>query len=322
MTAPYAGEVARAALRWVRGHRDDFALPADVTDPRTPVDRTLKPLGELAQLCLSIRRATPPGDERHRVAAELVDFAWRQTDGGALFLDLLRAEPFATYPLEIYAAFAEAGLRHPEFERLAGAVLRTRNWRATEQDPNRRLGILNTERRSGFPRTADPAEALERTWLGALPEPWSFERPSGYALTHTVFHLTNWGAAPHAVPDDLARYLGTWLPAWTDGCLEDQQWDLGCELLAVAASLPEPSDPPPETAGAARESDESVWARIAEAQDEHGGLPEVGGRPRDFIHCYHSTLVAAFAATLTTERTAPPPRTAPLTTEPLDGART
>ncbi|PWI44452.1 hypothetical protein CK485_11590 [Streptomyces sp. ICBB 8177] len=313
--------MARHALRWIDGHRDGFALPADVTDPGVPVDRTLKPLGELAQFSLSIRRATHTADERHRIAAGLLDFAWRQTDGGTLFLDLLRAEPFATYPLEIYAAFAEAGLRHEEFERLSAVVLRTRNWRATEQDPNRRLGILNSECRSSFPRSADTAAALDRTWLAALPEPWAFERPSGYALTHTVFHLTNWGAAPHAVPGDLARYLGTWLPAWTDGCLEDRQWDLGCELLAVAAALPEPSDPEPDTA-AGRDSDESVWARIADAQDEEGGLPEVGGRPRNFANCYHSTLVAAFAATLTTERAASPPRTAPLATEPLDGART
>jgi hypothetical protein len=139
------------------------------------------------------------------------------------------------------------------------------------------------------------AEALRATWLGGLPEPWTFEAASGYTLTHVVFHLTDWGADPSRVPDDVAAYLGSWLPAWLDSCMEDDQWDLACELLAVAASLPSPPHP---------ELLEGAWSALAAAQDAGGGLPEVGpgarGRTvrRDFTNCYHSTLMAAFAAAL------------------------
>lgn len=300
----YASRVSRTALEWVHDHRDSFRLPADVLAPDADVNRTLKPLGELAQLTFSIRAHSEPGSVRHGRASELLGFAWDQTRQGELFLDLLRGEPFATYPLEIYAAFAAAGLRHQGFEDLAATVRRTRGWERIEQEPNRRLGVLNSERRVGLPPSGDPSAALARTWLGGLPEPWTFERTSGYGLTHVVFHLTDWGNAPRLMPAELGGYLATWLPAWLDTCLEAEQWDLSGELLAVAASIPDVSS----YSGLSR-TVEGAWARICDVQDAAGGIPETGaGRPhepaRDFAYCYHSTLMAAFAATLADVRLA------------------
>jgi hypothetical protein len=149
-------------------------------------------------------------------------------------------------------------------------------------------------------------QALRRTWLGGLPEPWTFERAAGYTLTHVVFHLTDWGADPRGVPPPVAAYLRHWLPPWLDTCLEDEQWDLSCELLAVAASLPGPPE---------RALLQDAWAGLAAAQDSSGAVPEVGpgrsGRAaarefteaaQGFADCYHSTLMAAFAAALTLDR--------------------
>ena len=300
MSATAAQRVAHCALAWLCANRDGFTLPDDVLDPRTDVNRTLKPLGELAQLCACVARRSTSA--RHRVTAEeLLRFAWRETRGGGLLLDLLHGEPFATYPMEIYAAFAGAGLRHRGVEDFSATMARTRGWRVTEQEPNRRLGVLNSEDRIGLTPHDAPHSTLRRTWLGGLPEPWTFERAPGYAVTHTVFHLTDWGNAPQRVPHDVADYLTTWLPAWLDSCLEDEQWDLGCELLAVAACLPQA----PQARAA-----QDAWSRVAGGQDPTGELPEAGpgiaARPvdRSFHGCYHSTLVAAFAATLTDARLA------------------
>ncbi|MET9833252.1 hypothetical protein ABZ078_29000, partial [Streptomyces sp. NPDC006385] len=120
---------------------------------------------------------------------------------------------------------------------------------------------------------------------------------SGYALTHVVFHLTDWGRLPAGVPADLATYLAHWLPPWIDTCLDAGMWDLTCELLVVAASLPNP--PEPATL-------QDAWTRVARAQLDSGALPEqrlggdAGPDPEpDFRHCYHSTLMAAFAAAQT-----------------------
>jgi hypothetical protein len=286
-------------MRWLSDNRDGFQLGDDALEADGEVNRTWKPLGELAQVCVCVRRHTRPGEPLHRIASDLLTFAWRQTRHGSLFFELHRLEPFATYPLEVYAAFASAGLRHTAYEKAAAPVVRTRGWQMTEQEPNRRLSVLNSERRSGFPLHGECAAALRRTWLGALPEPWMFERPAGYQLTHVIFHVTDWGHAVRHVPPPVAAYLADWLPAWLDTCLEDEQWDLSCELLAVAASLPRPPS---------RSLIEEAWGALAGAQDASGALVGIGpGRrgeayPHNFTTCYHSTLMAVFAAALTLSR--------------------
>ncbi|EPJ41253.1 hypothetical protein STAFG_1681 [Streptomyces afghaniensis 772] len=75
-------------------------------------------------------------------------------------------------------------------------------------------------------------------------------------------------------------------------------WDLGCELLAVAASLPLLPD---------RDLLDEAWARVAAVQHPSGAIPEQGSGTghdsgRDFLSHYHPTLMAAFAATLTIGR--------------------
>lgn len=289
-------EVAARALVWVRAHREEFALGEDALAADGRVNASWKPLGELAQVCATVTRTRPPSDPLHAPARDLLTFAWEQTGHGELFLRLQRLEPFATYPLEVYAALASAGLRHEPYEAATAVVARTRGWRLTEQEPTRRLGVLNAELRSGIREHAPRSPALDRTWLGGLPEPWTFERATGYAVTHVVFHLTDWGRADGSLPPPLESYLTDWLPAWLDTCVEARMWDLSCELLAVAGSMPCPP-------AAALEA----WPRIAAAQLPTGAVPEQGGEDGEdgdeFAHCYHSTLMAAFAAALTLRHT-------------------
>ncbi|MGW8063867.1 DUF6895 family protein [Streptomyces ziwulingensis] len=304
--------VEEAALDWVTAHRDGFTLGDDALAADGQVNRTWKPLGELAQVCASVSACTAPSDPVHVRVTELLDFAWQQTHRGELFPLMQSLEPFATYPLEVYAAFASAGHRHAGYEASAAVVARTRGWRLTEQYPTRRLGVVEAERRSGLRPHGRVPQALGRTWLGGLPEPWTFERAAGYALTHVVFHLTEWGRTPEGMLPDLADYLLHWLPPWLDTCLEARMWDLSCELLAVAASLPHPPE---------RTVLEDAWQRVAAAQHPSGAIPEEGATqdvtqdaagaaagaaagqdPYAFTDCYHSTLMAVFAAALTTAR--------------------
>ncbi|MFJ3496661.1 DUF6895 family protein [Streptomyces sp. NPDC086091] len=305
-----ARRVALDAAGWLRAHRDAFRLGGDALAPDGRVDATWKPLGELAQVCATVTRRTAPADPLHTWARDLLAFAWRETDEGALFVRMQRQEPFSTYPLEVYAAFASAGLRHPGYERAVAALARCRGWQLTEQDPTRRLGVLAAQRHTGVRHTEAGNRALRRTWLGGLPEPWTFERASGYAMTHVVFHLTDWGRATGngedagSVPAGLTAYLTDWLPPWLDTCLEAGMWDLSVELLAVAGLLP----------GAEAAPYAQAWERVRAAQLPDGALPE--DRPRadgpvpGFAHCYHSSLLAVFAAALTLARPGRDPRPA------------
>lgn len=305
--ADLVDRVAGGALGWLDARRDRFRLPADIAEPGVDVDRTLKPLGELAELA-GLIASVHPGAELRARAADLFAFAWAQTADGAVFAELLRAEPHATYPVEIYGVFARAGLRHPDTDALVDALTRPLSWRVPRSDPTRSLGVRNAEDRTRGGESdvwqADFAADYARTWLGLLPEPWALDRRAAYGLTHDVFHVTDWGRHRGRLPAEAAGYLRLWLPAWLDCWLDERSWDLAGELLAVAACVDAA-----DTAASVEIT--AAWRRLAAAQDADGGLPETGTEPRpddpaaDFLACYHSTLVAAFAATLA--RTAPVP---------------
>ncbi|MCT2589736.1 hypothetical protein LHJ74_07350 [Streptomyces sp. N2-109] len=339
-TAAELDRVSLSALSWLHGHLPDFRLPEDVTAPEVSRSLTLKPLAELAEISSNTLRVSPAGSVQHQLAGELLDFAWCETGQGELLQTLARGEPYATYPLEVYGAFAEAGLRHPQFEEFARFIATTRAWGLAEHEPTRKLALLNVQRRLGVcpgpdwpedgpgagieARIADAYraeakfdEAMRRTWLGGLAEPWTFEVHAGYALTHYVFHVTNWGAEPERLPVEVCDHLTLWLPAWLDSCAESELWDLTGELLAVAASLP--------GSGPWQVPVAEVWGAYARAQNAAGAIAESGPPPavdvrpvpgsrESFLSCYHSTLVGAFAAVLTAARiraAAVPPDAAP-----------
>ncbi|MFG2226668.1 DUF6895 family protein [Streptomyces sp. NPDC048644] len=300
--------VTEGALRWLSAHRDEFRLPHDYADPRHDRSWTLRPLGELAQLTYTIGRLSGTGGQALCHAQELFDFAWRETRRGEVFAALVRREPHAAYPLELYAVFAEAGRHHAPFEAQMRDVARTRAWRLAERPPTRTLAVLQAEHRLGLTPHTDRAAAQARTWLGGLPEPWAHTTDTGYDATHYVFHLTNWGSEPHRLPAAVRDYLLLWLPAWLECTLEAGHWDLAGELLAVAAVL----GPPGALPGA-----DDAWRTLQEAQRPDGSLPEHAqeadgsapehtkpGSPLAFRSCYHSTLVIAFAAALTSHAAA------------------
>ncbi|MGC0334495.1 hypothetical protein RKD23_007485 [Streptomyces sp. SAI-170] len=305
MTASDVRGLVDAALAWVSEERERFVLPDEVLDSAGAVNTTWKPLGELAQVCSTALRHTTAPDPLHARAADLLAFAWKQTGQGELLVRQQRREPFSTYPLEVYAAFASAGLRYEPFVTLSARLTETRGRRLVEQVPVRRLGVLLAERHCGRRPDGEVPDVLGRTWLGGLPEPWAFERLSGYALTHVVFHLTDWGRGGPGVPADLADYLQLWLPPWLDTCLDAGLWDLACELVAVAASLPVPPEHAASVAPGAPGPGldaalDDAWGALAAAQRPGGAVPEEAGGDGEpaFLDCYHSTLMAAFAGVL------------------------
>lgn len=287
-------DVARAALRWVNEHRDGFRLPDMPEDPRHDRNSTLRPLAELARLThVMLGLDALPAEER-RLARELFGFAWREFGHGEVLARIARREPFATYPLECYAVFAEAGWRHPGFDAQLRHTTGTRMWRTAEREATRTLAVLAAERSAGLSLHREPLAVLRDTWLGGGAEPWSFTADSGYAATHTVFHLTHWCTEPSGLPAELREHLRLWLPAWLTCSVEAGHWDLTGELLAVATVLSEPMD----TAVG--------WAALASVQDDDGAVAEtaqpVPAGTDTFHHHYHSTLVAMFSAALTMRR--------------------
>lgn len=288
--------VGDRALTWLDAHRDHFRLTeADKARGDTLVER-LKPIGELAiNMRMLFREGVAGGWQRTRAEA-LLDFAWRDLlDGGNVLATHQHNEPFSPVALEIYAVFHELGHRHPGLDAALVAPRRTLTWRALEMPASRRLGVLNAERRMGLAPSGDIERATQATWLGQRPEPWTVHLHIAYDITHTVFHLTNWGERPDGLPAPLAEYLELYLPAWAADWAELEHWDLLGELLVVDACLPHPT------------LDGQLWERYAAAQSDTGAMPLVGRMPQgdpgdvfDLVH--HPTLVAAFASAMATSR--------------------
>ncbi|GAB3675481.1 DUF6895 family protein [Streptomyces sparsus] len=289
-------EVGARAIGWLHRHRDGFRPRQDAGTSDREVKDRLKPIGELALIGKVLFREGVAGSQQSRLARQLLDHAWRDLlDGGRVLAWMQREEPLSPIPFEIYVPFRELGYSEPGFEQTARLAHRLGSWSAVEALPVRRLGISAFERRFGLTPSVPLADAARATWLGRRPEPWTVEVNIGYLVTHTVFHLTDWGENPEGLPADMAEYLADWLPAWTDDWLEIGHWDLLGELLVVDACLPRPF------------LDARTWQAFADAQEPDGAMPAHGTMPTGdpdevFDAVYHPTLVAAFASVLATSR--------------------
>jgi hypothetical protein len=292
--AQTAHDIRSRALSWLHTHRSLGALEGDVG---ANMER-YKALQETALAASLVLRDGAAGSAECTLARELLDFCWRQLKDGTLFYERLLRHPLATDVLEGYAHFARAGYRHPGVERLIPHFAAMGTAKAVEHVPNRRLAIANALRITGQDHgvKAPDWETLTRaTWLGSTPEPWHIDWMTGYTVTHTVFHLTDWGLHPEWLPDDLVSYLVHWLPVWTDIWVESCQWDLVGELLIVGSSLPEPY------------GEITDWQRLAALQHTDGLMPRddqpVDDDPVTRFHDHrHTTIVATVAGTIALTR--------------------
>ncbi|MET9534634.1 MULTISPECIES: DUF6895 family protein [unclassified Streptomyces] len=288
-------DVGSRALEWLYTHRDGFRLEDD-PGPETGMLDRFKPLGELALIGKVIFREGVAGSQQAATAHKLLDHAWHELlASGARLAEGQTHEPLSPVPFEVYVPFKELGYSNPQVEAAARLNHRLVSRQALEVLPVRRLGLSAMERRFGLPPAVPEDEATARTWLAQRPEPWTVEGHVGYDITHTVFHLTDWGENPSGLPPAVADYLATWLPVWLDDWLDLGRWDLLGELLVVDACLPEPT------------LDPAAWRGFAAAQQPDGAMPVLGPMPEGdaeyvFDLVYHPTLVAAFASALAVSR--------------------
>ena len=286
--------VCSRALGWLGRARSDFALPEAVRAAQIPV-QALKSVAELGLAMSLVEREAVAGPQDAQVARQLAEFAWGQLQGGLLLYHRQQADPASSFPMEVYASFVRAGYRHRRLAALCAHLVGLRGARVRELAPHDQLAVVAATHQLGLPAPVDPLVLVERTWLGGQPEPWMLDAADAYALTHTVFHLTDFGADPGGLPQELQDYLHLWLPVWVEVVTETTAWDLLAELLIVDACLTTPQAYP------------QAWQLLALAQHPDGMMP--GGTttaPKDpdqtFRRHYHPTLVAVIAGTLAVSR--------------------
>ncbi|MEU6394624.1 hypothetical protein [Streptomyces sp. NPDC046939] len=299
-----AHTVSSRALHWLHANRAYGDL-SDLPDADLVSDRgAYKALGETALAASLVLRGGAAGTTELALARELLAYCWEQTSNGSLLYERLLRNPLKTDPLETYAHFTRGGHRLPELDELLAHTVALTSAHAVEHVPNRRLGVANAVRVTGLDHGPGTPrwEALTRdTWLGSTPEPWHIDWLTAYAVTHTVYHLTDWGRLPDGLPVDVAAYLRDWLPVWTDIWAEAGHWDLMAELMIVDLCLPD------------ARVDAEDWRRLAEIQHDDGMVPR-DDKPVDddpaqrFEDHQHPTIVAVIAGNLALSRALDSPR--------------
>ncbi|MER5753611.1 hypothetical protein [Streptomyces sp. NPDC002088] len=295
-----ARRMADRALSWLHANRALGALPPGTTMEIADPNSVYKPLGETALAASLILRDAVAGPGQLAAAQSLMEFTWQQFRQGDMLYERQLRHTLMTDPLETYAPFARCGYRHPHLDRLLAHHARLRSVHGIEHTPNRRLAVANAARICGLNHGDDWATLTRSTWLGASPEPWAINWITAYSMTHTVFHLTDWGGFPQGLPAELTSYVRTWLPVWIDIWREVEQWDLVAELLIVGACLDDPYCDPAD------------WETIAALQHEDGLLPRdsdpVDDDPEQrFKDHQHTVVVTAVAGTIALARAAGEP---------------
>ncbi|MFE5327407.1 DUF6895 family protein [Embleya sp. NPDC056575] len=290
-----AHTIGSRALRWLHDNAEFGTLPTHTIVDFNDRDGAYKPLGETALATSLMLREGVAGPGDLATARNLIGFAWEQFQSGNFLYERQLRHPLITDPLETYAHFARAGLRHEPMDRLQEHLAELRSVQGIELMPNRRLAVANASRVAGSNRRFDWAALAADTWLGLTPEPWLIDWMTAYCMTHTVFHVTDWGAHPELLPAEIQDYLRLWLPVWVDIWAEVSQFDLVGELLAVDACLTEPV------------CDARGWERLAAAQHEDGLLPRdadpIDEDPKQaFKDHEHTAVVAIVAGTITLAR--------------------
>lgn len=290
-----AHQVASRALSWLHANRELGSLPPDVTIDLADPDNAYKPLGEAALAASLVLRENVAGPRETQLARELMEFAWQQLREGDLLYERQLRHCLLTDPLETYAHFTRAGYRHARMDRLLAEIVKLRAVQAVESVPNRKLAVANARRVVGLDHESDWADLADRTWLGATPEPWAIDWMTGYDVTHTVFHLTDWGGRPEGLPARMRDYVRTWLPVWVDAWQEVGQWDLMAELLIV------------DSATGAPVCGSSAWEQLAAVQRADGLTPRdadpvEGDAERVYKDHQHPAIVAVIAGTVALSR--------------------
>jgi len=284
-------------LAWVSDHLAEFAIDGDSagTQPfsRTDVAR-IKPVSELALTVWVLKRC---GIEVP-VLDHLADWAWRETGSGRQLVHLLLARNDFLPCCALYAPLYRLGYRsdalHAVLEMLARSDMAT----VLPLQPWSRLALAYNLWHLGL--GSRPQARGRGLYVAARAEPWVVSGEVAYAITHEVFYLTDFGFRPLG-NSQVRTYLRTWVPYWAEVFVREGDDDVGGELAMVlgciGAGLSLRRGHPLLSVLAHQRSDGSV-----RGPEGAGGYLRSDGDPparREFLACYHTTLVALMAAALT-----------------------
>ncbi|HEX2078217.1 MAG TPA: hypothetical protein VHG08_10930 [Longimicrobium sp.] len=304
--------VLAGALTWLAGHASLFDPPQEdevfTAAPEHIVPgRSRKAFGELG-LALRLAHRVPALREREDIQS--LTKAWlAMARRRNIFFDARRRVHLVPLMAVALAVMNDIDTAPDPARRALQAVLDRRFLDRTERSAWSQVDIRYyfdaLGLRHGFPA---PDTLLRRSTLLTLPALPYAQRIDLYAITHLVFHLSDFGARPLpglARPDlaEIRDYLALALAM----CVAERDWDLVGELLAARACVGGGADPVSHFAADA----------LLEAQQPAGFIPDQSWlrgldtteerETAEFFAVYHPTLVAVIAVACDMAKAGPGP---------------
>jgi len=301
---PHQGEdprslVLKRAAAWLRrqlGSFDPRGRNKDLDEAR----RTA--LAELGLVCLLLRRLPPTAG----------DYGWLVEPATRLLVRAFRREQVHSFlfegPVAAFAGhlliwlalppeIAESIVTRSELQRLLGL----RNVTRVERTPTRLLELRYLLDLADLRHELPGWRALYRRTLAASrPVTESLEPSDVYAITHTVFYITDFGREPARALSGAERArLIQLTDELQEGMIRARHWDLVAELILTRCCLARAGSP----------GDSAGWEALARAQAAEGQflspavrhlVESVSSEPHErqelmFLTSYHTCLVAVLA---------------------------
>jgi hypothetical protein len=294
---------ASAGLDWLTGNIERFS-PLGRLDSNPDV----KPFAELAILyerLWSVRNGALAGLLRphlRRWRRFLVDHCEDRA-----FAELPRRLPSYGYAIMLpYLALRATGYRSSFHEESLRLSLGREFLFSVEVVPHRVLDREYFLWKSGVHST-EPAwsKLYANTVLAAAPDPLHVDKETAYAITHTLFYLSDWGRRiPAFEPTEAARVINL-IDCLIVHYWRLKHWDLLGELLVNRRSMRTRNSRLEAGAAAAFIS---AWRREGYILGEGDEIGELKNAPPSetesiiFRECYHTTLVGVLYCTLALQR--------------------
>lgn len=219
------------ALNWLDQYRELFdPLAVESDDPSEEIYLT-KALGELGLLCmLYCRHAQGEVEPRIQRFLQLIASVWQQPQ----YQERISRRPefFQIYTM-IYIVLQQCNVINEESKQFIQQVIDQKYVIAAETTPMRLLDRRHMLDCGKFQHSMPPYEEIYRyTLLAQTPELVYFTDTDVYAVTHTLFYLTDFGrtSSPVLQGEHLTRLQ--WIIEILLGLyLRHKNWDLVGELL-------------------------------------------------------------------------------------------
>jgi hypothetical protein len=283
------GGLSAGAIRWL-GQNLHFFDPLSSSSP-LPENMRVKAAIELAIFCHSWAKLRPATDLVGEATA-LLRAIWLRPEF-PLLIDA-HGDVWADSQRLAYAALAPAGVRE-DLRESALARLKTSGYLSPlGKSPALRLEIRYFADKAHIEHGMESYQDLAAESLLARPPSPPVPRGVAYTITHTTFHLSDFGCSDTGLPGDVREQAARITCSMIGSCARQGLWDLTGELVSTLGCLG--GDPLATPAG------QAGIRCLALAQLDNGAIPgrSAANRARPspssaefFRKAYHTTLVAA-----------------------------